>query len=263
LFARTEAVLLESELPAKLAETTALAADWTAGRLRRDDDLCPVLPVADPGRPARPELVSPQVVPQRPMTSLEGRAAMLHAIAHIEFCAINLALDAAYRFRHLPDDYYADWLGVAAEEAEHFSLIRQRLQALGYDYGDFLAHGGLWDLAQRSADDALARMALVPRMMEARGLDATPPLLAKFAQVGDAASVAVLEVILRDEVGHVALGDRWFRYLCAERGLAPEETYRQLLRDYRAPKVRPPFNVAARMQAGFSAAELAALADGV
>lgn len=262
LFGRSYTALITGDVATKLALTETLASDVRSGWMARHNEEDAVLAVADPGRPTRPELVPPQVVPHRPMTSLEGRAAMLHAIAHIEFCAINLALDAAYRFRHLPDDYYAGWLAVAAEEAEHFTLIRRRLQSLGYDYGDFPAHGGLWDLAQRSADDALARMALVPRMMEARGLDATPPLLAKFAQVGDKESVAVMEVILRDEVGHVALGDRWFRHLCVERGLVPESTYRQLLRDYRAPKVRPPFNVVARMQAGFSAAELAALADG-
>ncbi len=261
LFGRSLAALLAAELDAKLVLVAQLAVDWSAGRLGRDDEGDAVLPISDPGRPARPELVPPQVVPHRPMTTQEGRAAMLHAIAHIEFCAINLALDAAYRFRDLPDAYYGGWLAVAAEEGEHFTLIRQRLLAAGYDYGDFPAHAGLWELASRTAGDALARMALVPRLMEARGLDATPPILAKFAQIGDQETVAALEVIIADEVGHVALGDRWFRHLCAERGLPPEPTYRQLLADYQAPKLRKPLNVAARLKAGFSEEELADLVD--
>ena len=259
LFSRILAVLLETHLDEKLSQTALLARDCAAGRLVRENDTRPVLVVADPGRPAKPELVPAQQVPHRPMHTLEGRAAMLHAIAHIEFCAINLALDAAYRFRQLPEDYTSGWIKVAAEEAEHFSLIRQRLQAIGYDYGDFAAHGGLWALAVRTADDALARMALVPRLMEARGLDATPPILAKFAQIGDHDTVAALQVILDDEVGHVALGDRWFRYLCGARGLLPEPTYRQLLLDYRAQKLKKPLNVEARLRAGFSEHELARL----
>lgn len=263
LFARILAALRETDPDAKCVAATALWGDWQAGGWSALGDDCaavPAIPLPVPGRPARPELVPPAQVPLRGVGTREGRGAMLHAVAHIEFNAINLALDAAFRFRGLPADYYGGWLQVAAEEALHFGLIRARLRGLDYDYGDFPAHNGLWELALKTADDPLARMALVPRLMEARGLDATPPILARFRQAGDAETVAALEVILRDEVGHVALGDRWFRHLCGERGLPAEATYRRLLDDYRAPRVKPPFNTEARLAAGFSAAELADLA---
>ena len=181
---------------------------------------------------------------------------MLHAIAHIEFNAINLALDCVQRFRSQPAEFHDDWLKVAAEEAYHFGLVCERLQALGFGYGDFPAHDGLWDMACRTAHDLLARMALVPRVLEARGLDATPPIMKKLKAVGDMDSVAVLEIILRDEIGHVAIGDRWFRAQCALRGLAPEATYLQLIDDFRAPRPQPPLHLEARRAAGFSAAEL-------
>ncbi|HET7794513.1 MAG TPA: ferritin-like domain-containing protein, partial [Rhizobacter sp.] len=155
-----------------------------------------------PGRPDRPALLPPRQVPSRTPFTPEGRAALIHAIAHIEFNAINLALDAAFRFAGMPAAFYVDWLRVASEEALHFSLLREHLLSLGHDYGDFDAHDGLWLMTQRTADSVLARMALVPRTLEARGLDATPPLQAKFARAGDARAVEILAVILRDEVGH-------------------------------------------------------------
>ncbi len=262
LFARTLAALREPDPDTKCAAATALWADWQAGGvaiLRDDDAAVPVIALPVPGRPPRPQLVPPAQVPLRGVGTREGRGAMLHAVAHIEFNAINLALDAVFRFRGLPADYYGGWLQVAAEEALHFGLIRGRLAELGYDYGDFPAHNGLWELAVKTAADPLARMALVPRLMEARGLDATPPILERFRRAGDAGTVAALEVILRDEVGHVALGDRWFRYLCAQAGLPAEATYLRLLGEYGAPKIKPPFNTQARLAAGFSAAELADL----
>jgi uncharacterized ferritin-like protein (DUF455 family) len=212
------------------------------------------------GRPAKPELLPHTAVPNRSPATPEGRARLLHAIVHIEFSAINLALDHAARFPGLPPAYYADWIGVAAEEAEHFTLLRTRLQALGHDYGDFPAHAGLWDMAEKTADDPLVRMALVPRLLEARGLDATPPIQMKLEQVGDHESARLLDTILRDEIGHVGLGDRWYRHLCAERGLEPESTYRDLLQRYQAPWPQGKMNEAARLAAGFSAGELAALA---
>ena len=186
-------------------------------------------------------------------------ARLLHAIVHIEFSAINLALDHAARFPGLPKQYYADWIGVAAEEAYHFTILRERLNSLGYDYGDFPAHAGLWEMAMKTAYDALARMALVPRLLEARGLDATPPIQRRLEQAGDNASARVLDIILRDEIGHVGLGDHWFRQLCAERNLEAESTYLELLSRFKAPRPILPMNEAARLQAGFSAAELAAL----
>jgi len=212
-----------------------------------------------PGRPARPELVPVRSLAQRPVGTPEGRAALLHAIAHIEFNAINLALDAVWRFAGLPAAYYRDWLGVAAEEALHFSLLQQHLQGLGHGYGDFAAHDGLWSMVERTSGDVLARMALVPRTLEARGLDATPPLQAKLRRVGDERAAQILGVILRDEIGHVAIGNRWYRFLCARAGLDAVAVYPALAERYQAPKPRAPFNLPAREAAGFSAEELAYL----
>lgn len=259
LFAQALHCLQTPDPETKCQQTHALWQQWISDRLDPEADF-PVQPFAPPGRPEKPVLVPPSQVKARSVGSIEGRATMLHAIAHIEFNAINLALDAVYRFRGLPRDYYAGWLQVAREEAEHFVLVRDHLRRLGYDYGDFPAHDGLWEMAGRTADDLLARMALVPRLFEARGLDATPPIINKFISVGDHQAVKILEIILREEVGHVALGDRWFRHVCAQRGLDPVPTYQQLLRDYQAPRLRPPFNVKARLAAGFTEAELEALA---
>lgn len=218
-------------------------------------------PAGVPGRPARPRLVAPESLPRRSPFTPEGRAALLHAIAHIEFNAINLALDAVWRFPGLPEAYYRDWLRVAQEEALHFGLLREHLATLGQAYGDFDAHDGLWTMTDKTRGDVLARMALVPRTLEARGLDATPPLQAKLARAGDARAVEILDVILRDEIGHVAVGNRWFRWLCEREGLDPLGHFTTLAARYGAPRLRPPFNLAARRRAGFSDAELAALDD--
>ena len=191
--------------------------------------------------------------------TIEGRAALLHAIAHIEFNAINLALDAVWRFHGMPLEFYRDWLQVASEEALHFGLLRAHLQAQGYDYGAFDAHDGLWLMAQRTAHDVVARMALVPRTLEARGLDATPPLQAKLARAGDSRAVEILDVILRDEVGHVAIGNRWYRWLCQRDKHDPVALYPELVRRYEAPRLRPPFNHEARRAAGFTDEELSQL----
>jgi uncharacterized ferritin-like protein (DUF455 family) len=177
-------------------------------------------------------------------------------VAHIEFNAINLALDAVWRFAGMPPAFYLDWLRVAAEEALHFTLVRDHLRTLGADYGHFDAHDGLWLMARRTAHDVVARMALVPRTLEARGLDATPPLQAKLARAGDLRAVEILEVILRDEVGHVAIGNRWYRWLCERDGLDAEALYPQLAARHEAPRLRPPFNREARRAAGFSESEL-------
>jgi uncharacterized ferritin-like protein (DUF455 family) len=207
-----------------------------------------------------PRLVAATAVPRRSPFTPEGRAALLHSVIHIEFNAINLALDAVWRFAGMPPDYYRDWLGVAAEEALHFTLLRDHLQAsLGHDYGDFEAHDGLWTMVERTKHDIVARMALVPRTLEARGLDATPPMQAKLAKAGDARAVEILGVILRDEVGHVAIGNRWYRWLCERDGLDPLVHYAALVRHHAAPRPRPPFNFEARQRAGFDADELALL----
>jgi len=214
-------------------------------------------PAQLPGRPARPRLVPPKDVPARSPFTLEGRAALLHAITHIEFNAINLALDACWRFAGMPHDFYRDWLRVACEEALHFTLLRDHLRTLGFDYGDFDAHDGLWLMTQRTAGDIVARMALVPRTLEARGLDATPPIQAKLRRAGDERAVAILDLILRDEIGHVAIGNRWYRWLCERDGHDPVPLYRQLARRYDAPRLRPPVNEAARRAAGFTDEEIA------
>ena len=212
-----------------------------------------------PGRPQRPVLVAPKDVPQRSLGSTDGRAALLHALAHIEFNAINLALDAVWRFAGMPDAFYRDWLKVAVEEAYHFRLLRERLATLGYAYGDFPAHNGLWEMAEKTKGDVLARLALVPRTLEARGLDASPPIRAKLAGTGDMESAAILDIILRDEIGHVAIGNHWYRYVCERHGLNPVRTYAELAELHRAPRLRGPFNLEARRAAGFEQAELDAL----
>jgi uncharacterized ferritin-like protein (DUF455 family) len=217
-------------------------------------------PAGLPGRPRRPELVDPRQLQRRSMSTPAGRVVLLHALAHIEFNAINLALDAVWRFAGLPDAFYADWLKVAAEEAYHFSLLAARLADYGHAYGDYPAHNGLWDMCERTRDDVLARMALVPRVLEARGLDVAPPIRARLKQAGDDGSAAVLDVILRDEVGHVRIGNRWFRHLCDARGLDPHAAWLALAEQYRAPKMRGPFNFEARRSAGFDDAELDTLA---
>ena len=212
-----------------------------------------------PGRPIKPRLVHPNRLPRRSAHSPAGRAALLHAVAHIEFNAINLALDAAWRFAGMPEAFYRDWLRVAAEEAYHFTLVAGHLATLGHVYGDFDAHDGLWAMTERTAADPTARMALVPRTLEARGLDATPPMQAQLRKAGDETAVAILEVILRDEIGHVAVGNHWYRWLCARDGLDPLTHYARLAAEHRAPILRPPFNHAARRAAGFSDDEIAAL----
>ncbi|MCC2595359.1 ferritin-like domain-containing protein [Pusillimonas sp. MFBS29] len=212
-----------------------------------------------PGRPALPELVAPAAVPRRAMSSVQGRAALLHALAHIEFNAINLALDILWRFPGLPEAFYRDWSKVAVEEATHFDLLARRLQELGYVYGDFPAHNGLWEMAEKTRDDLLARLALVPRTLEARGLDVSPAIRHRLAQAGDHDSAAILDIILRDEVGHVAIGNHWYKWLCTRQQRDFVEAYETLSRLYQAPRPRGPFNLDARRAAGFDDTELEAL----
>lgn len=216
-------------------------------------------PSGIPGRPAEPLLVAPSQVERRAMHTPEGRAALLHALTHIEFNAINLALDAIWRFPGMPCAYYMDWLRVAREEAEHFCLLTNHLKQLGVYYGQFPAHNGLWEMVEKTRDDVLARMALVPRTLEARGLDATPGIRAKLMQAGEKDAAAILDIILRDEIGHVAIGNHWYHWLCQARGLEPIACYDDLAIRYDAPALRGPFNLTARREAGFAEAELMAL----
>jgi uncharacterized ferritin-like protein (DUF455 family) len=265
-YTRLEHALLTTHPAEKCALVAALWGDWQAGSIDwPDEPACKLLPQAvvpadQVEHPDKPELIDPSKLRARQMGTPEGRAIMLHAVAHIEYNAINLGLDAAYRFRFLPREFTGGWLRVAHEEVEHFGLVTAHLAIMGYAYGDFPAHRGLWVTACKTAHDPLVRMALILRLFEAHGLDVTPGITEKFRQAGDAGAVAALEVILREEVGHVALGDYWFRHLCAEHGLPVEATYQQLIAEYDAPRLKPPYNTEARLQAGFTVDELESLA---
>lgn len=252
-----------TEPVAKADGVMQLHQAWLDDRYTLTPDAVFPSTIVIPGRPARPLLVPPREVRQRAMHTVEGRAALIHALAHIEFNAINLALDAIWRYPGMPRAYYVDWLQVAAEESLHFSLLTQHLGSLGYAYGDFPAHGSLWEMAEKTQGDVLARMALVPRTLEARGLDATPAVRAKLAQAGDERAAAILDIILRDEIGHVAIGNHWYGCLCAARGLEPLSCYAELAERYRAPPLRGPFNLEARRQAGFTERELSMLGSGI
>lgn len=251
--------LCEPQPQIKAEGVKKLREAWLQGALTLDLQASLCAAPGLPGRPARPELVPPLGVQRRAMHTVEGRAVLIHALTHIEFNAINLALDAIWRFAGMPVEYYADWLQVAQEEAYHYTLLSEHLVTLGFEYGDFPAHNSLWEMAERTQDDVLARMALVPRTMEARGLDATPAIRAKLAQAGDLAAAEILDIILRDEIGHVGIGNRWFGYLCEQRQLEPLSCYEQLAQQFKAPKMRRPFNLEARRAAGFTEAELQVL----
>jgi uncharacterized ferritin-like protein (DUF455 family) len=256
LFDAARACLDAASPDEKVALTQKYAAAFARGELRADPHALAPQSIRMPGRPLRPKLVPARDLPQRGIGSAEGRAAFIHAIAHIEFNAIDLAWDAVYRFRGLPAQFYADWVGVAADEARHFSLLRTRLHDLGYDYGDFDAHNGLWEMAEKTAHDGLARMALVPRVLEARGLDVTPGMIVKLRSIGDTATVAILETILREEVAHVAAGSRWYRWYCERAGIEPGPRFRELLAEYARAVLYGPFNFEARSAAGFDDEEL-------
>lgn len=256
-----ERCLLEPSIESKLAVTDEAAVLMTAGQLDFTTLARPPLPTSAVRFPDQPRQVPPRDLPRRRLNSREGRVAFLHAVAHIEFTAILLAWDMAYRFRDMPEDFQRDWLGVAVEEARHFRALSRRLAAWGACYGDLPAHGGLWSVAETTAGDVLHRLAVVPRFMEARGLDVTPAMIEKLAGLGDDESIAVLELILREEIGHVALGSRWFFRVCDERDLDAETEYFALITQYVAGEARGPFNRQARLQAGFSERELKRLND--
>ncbi len=255
LYGEIYLAIKQEDAALKCEQARQIYTDWQAGTVSRktDDE---VKSIDHPGRPRRLELVDPRQVPRRSLATEQGRIAMLHAIAHIEFNAINLALDAAYRFRAMPDDFVSDWLKVAREEAHHFELLNRYLLDLGSEYGAFRAHDGLWDMACKTRADVLHRMALVPRVMEARGLDVTPGLMDRFRQAGDARAVEILELIYAEEIGHVAIGNRWYHYCCEQRGVEPQETFRKLINQYFNAPLRGPFNRDARLQAGFADDEL-------
>lgn len=215
--------------------------------------------ISDPGRPIKPKLVLPRKLPKRSLNTESGRAAFIHAITHIEFNAINLALDAIYRFQNLPQQYYLDWLKVANEEAQHFTMLRNRLIQLGCDYGDFDAHNGLWEMAVKTSEDVMVRMALIPRVLEARGLDVTPTMISKFEKLGDMQTASILKIIFEQEIEHVAVGSHWFRYACEQKELEPDQTFKELLQLHFSGELRGPFEIDARLSAGFSNKEIEAL----
>ena len=255
LFEQIEAALQQQDPRKKCALTASIETDW------RNDEIeihpqSTILPFDDPGRPRQPELVEPRKLPRRSFATDDGRICLLHSIAHIEFNAINIALDAVYRFRNMPGQFVSDWLLVAREEAKHFGMLASELEKRGSFYGAHLAHSGLWDMVCKTRGNPLHRMALVPRVMEARGLDVTPGMIEKFTQFGDQAAVNLLKIIYHDEIGHVRIGNYWYQYFCDQQGLDAPLTFRLLLRQYMGGKLRGPFNWAARIEAGFEGAEL-------
>ncbi|VAW58956.1 FIG00005326: uncharacterized protein [hydrothermal vent metagenome] len=258
LFASASKCLAICEPLDKAQLTQRLYEQWREGKLELSDNH-PAENIGEAGRPGRPVLVAPRDVPKRSMNTVEGRVVLCHALAHIEFNAINLALDAVYRFRGMPEQYYGDWLKVAAEEAYHFTLLKSYLNQHQCEYGDYAAHDGLWHMAQITAHDVMVRMALVPRVLEARGLDVTPGIIRKLKQARDEAFIAHLEIIQRDEIGHVAIGSHWFKYVCEQRKLNYRDTFKNLIHKYMKGKLRGPFDNVARMQAGFSEEEMADL----
>jgi len=260
IFERTARCLAISLPEEKCSAVTDL---WMAVKIGNFefDAHTPVAPIGAAGHPNRPELVEPSKVRRRRLGSEAGRAALVHAITHIEFNAINLALDAVYRFRDMPQQFYLDWMSVAADEVRHFEMLSTRLQSLGYSYGDFPAHNGLWEMAQRTADDCLKRMALVPRVLEARGLDVTPGMIERLKTAGDDETVRILRIILDEEVRHVEIGSYWFHNCCDQRGLEPESTFLGLLKEHFSGSLRGPFNIPARMKAGFTQREMDAISS--
>ncbi len=263
LYALTEDALLTSDPVNKADKSIELYNDWLSlSPTQRTEAVAighdeRILALDEPGRPDQPALVDAKDLPRRGLGSLQGRIALLHSLAHIEFNAINLALDAVYRFRGLPHDYITEWLRVASDEGQHYMLLHERLKSLDSYYGAMPAHDGLWDMARRTAHDVLVRMALVPRILEARGLDVAPPMIEKLKHQSDLDSAAILERIYLDEITHVEVGNRWFRHVCTERKLDGVAVFRDLLQGPNSGYLRSPFNDDARLQAGFEPEELA------
>lgn len=247
-------------IPGPVEKARAVTALDRNAPIDTEEQIAPIDGI--PGRGERPPLVPHTSIKTGSLATPRGHAALVHSIVHIEKNAIDLALDICWRFAGMPEAFYRDWLQVAFEEAYHFTLLRDHLLTLGFDYGDFPAHDGLWSMAERTKGDILARVALVPRTLEARGLDASPAVKTKLVSIGDHRAGEILDIILRDEIGHVAIGNCWYGWLCAQRGIDPVRTYAELTLKYEAPKLKGPFNLVARRAAGFNDAELAALAQG-
>lgn len=258
LYQATYDVMMQPDVKKKCASTHHLCKQWQAGALDINSQ-SEVLEIREAGRPDKPQLVAPKDVKKRGVGSQMGRTQLMHAIAHIEFNAINLALDAVYRFHQQPAEYYTDWLNVADDEARHFQMACEYLQANECQYGDYPAHNGLWDMAVQTQYDIVARLALVPRVLEARGLDVTPAMIKKLQAAGDQPAADILAVIYNDEITHVEVGSRWFNYHCNLQGLPAETTFETLVEQLLHGRLRGPFNYEARIQAGFSDNEIKSL----
>lgn len=271
VYAQSLAALQEADPIKKAQDTIDLYSAWQRLTGPQKEQVClevtthrgspDVRSLAAPGRPEKPALVNPRTLPKRGLGSIEGRIALLHSLAHIEFNAINLALDAVYRFRGMPQDYVEDWLRVAGDEGQHFLLVINRLKDLGACYGDLDAHDGLWDMARRTEHDVLVRMALVPRILEARGLDVAPPMIRKLKLNNDEDSAAILQRIYTDEITHVAVGNRWFRFVCDERNLDGCVVFKDLLKGPTSGYLKSPYNDEARFEAGFTVEEMAVIRE--
>ena len=258
LFEQALSCLLIDDPQKKAEAVFVLQKRWLEGQLNCLP-LSEILPLSSPGRPALPILVDPRDVPRRNFSSLKGRLSLVHAIAHIEFNAINLALDAIYRFQDMPEQFYTDWCLIAAEEAQHFTLLSDYLLSHSVSYGDFPAHNGLWEMAVKTDFDVMVRMALVPRVLEARGLDVTPGMINKLEPTGDISLIEILQKIFDEEIGHVRIGSYWYKSLCEERQLEPDKTFLQLIGKNMAGAKYGPFETEARLEAGFSHEEMLGL----
>ncbi|MDO6565116.1 ferritin-like domain-containing protein [Amphritea sp. 1_MG-2023] len=255
LYARTKEAFLTADPDLKIELTRQTVSRWNAGELEWQEGDAPEF-LQQPGQLDKPEIVAPAEVNERKMSKEEGRAALIHALAHIELTAVNLALDSVHRYRHMPKAFYADWMQCAAEEANHFVALRGRLREMGYDYGSFKAHGELWSMAIDTADDMLERMGIVHRALEARALDVVPKAIQRFDQLGDNKMVDILSMIGNEEIGHVCSGTRWYHYQCQQRHLEPNQTFIDLLWKYMKGPLKGPLNYEARLKAGFSAEEM-------
>ncbi|MFV1983739.1 MAG: ferritin-like domain-containing protein [Thiohalomonadales bacterium] len=255
IFNESYRCLIENDIKIKCELSKNLYQDIKDNKLNYENNNIPEK-LETPGFPDNVELVMPQKLTQRSVHSKEGHASLIHSICHIEFNAINLALDAVYRFRDMPMQYYQDWSKVASEEAYHFILLESHLISLGYQYGDFKAHNGLWRMALETSHDPLVRMALVPRVLEARGLDVTPGIIKKLHYIKDDTAIEILDIIFNDEIGHVAIGTKWFHYLCKKRNIDKHDTFLELMNTHLKGKIHGPYNNDARKKAGFSDAEL-------
>jgi len=255
LYEQAKSCFLMADPDEKLAKTLDWVSDWESKRLEWTEG-SPAIYLEQPGRLNKPEIVAQRDLPRRRLGSVEGKASMVHALAHIELTAVNLSLDAVYRYRDMPREYYNDWILAAGEEATHFFALREQLNSLGFEYGDFPAHEELWQMAINTEHDLMHRMGVTHRIFEARALDVVPLTIKKFENVGDKDMIKVLNMIANDEIGHVSAATRWFRYRCEQNQLDPDTTFLQLIKQYVKAPLKKPINVDLRRQSGFSEYEI-------